>query len=158
MSRPIVIKLNRFFAALVDFFILFAVVLVMMIPSIVSFINALVYSNPQSITALYVSSFVAGALSLLFIAFYLIFLPIVWHGQTLGKRYFNLQIVKTDDSPVDFKCMFIRTFCFLLIIILTFGAALLTEILNVGAAKKITSVFDILASTKVVEVIDTSMR
>ena len=52
--------------------------------------------------------YIAGALSILFSLVYFVYLPVKWKGQTYGKRFMDLKIVKTDGSDVDFKTMLLR--------------------------------------------------
>lgn len=52
--------------------------------------------------------YIAGALSILFSLIYFVYLPLKWKGQTVGKRFMDLKIVKTDGSDVTLKTMLLR--------------------------------------------------
>ncbi|WP_416327574.1 RDD family protein [[Eubacterium] hominis] len=53
--------------------------------------------------------FIAGGLSLLFALFYYVYVPLKVHkGQTYGKKFMDIKIVKLDGSDVDAKTMLKR--------------------------------------------------
>lgn len=53
--------------------------------------------------------FIAGGLSLLFALIYYVYVPVKVHkGQTYGKKFLDIKVVKCDGSDVDFKTMLKR--------------------------------------------------
>ena len=53
--------------------------------------------------------FIAGGLSLLFALIYYVYVPVkVYKGQTCGKKFLDLKVVKLDGSDVDVKTMLKR--------------------------------------------------
>lgn len=40
---------------------------------------------------------------------YILFLPVLWFGYTLGKRAVSVRITQKDGSPISFRHSFIRT-------------------------------------------------
>ena len=52
---------------------------------------------------------IAGGLSLLFAMIYYVYIPVKVHkGQTYGKKFMDVKVVKLDGSDVDFKTMLKR--------------------------------------------------
>ncbi len=144
---------HRISASIFDFFILLALILIALIPSIVSLINVLISDNTWNVVALYISSFFSGALALLFIILYNIILPVYLHGQTLGKKYFNIAIVKNGGANVDFKTMFARELTRVFVLITTFGLSIFVDLITLLTSRGRVSFYDTLSSTLVVDVL-----
>ena len=144
---------HRIFATIFDLLIVFALVLIAMIPSIVSLVNVLISDNTWNVIALYISSFVSGALAIIFFILYAIVLPVYLNGQTLGKKYFNLTIVKNNGTPVDFKTMFIRELARIFIFLTTFGLSLIIDLLVALTSRGGLSFYDTLSSTTTIDVL-----
>lgn len=143
---------HRIFSAIFDFFIMLALILIAMIPSVVSLINTFVNNTTINVVSLYLSTSISGALALVLIILYSIVVPVLLHGQTLGKKYFNLSIVKVNGQNIDFKSMFIRELTRLFAILASFGLVLIVDFITLVTSRGQTTFYDILASTNVVDV------
>lgn len=152
MKEEGVKSIHRFLANAIDFLFLLAITLILILPAIVALINTWVFANKLTSLALFLSSFVGGAVAALHVVFYLIFLPMSWNGQTLGKRFFRIKVVQNDGTPIKFRNMFVRTIASLVVIVLSLGLSLVVEVFNISLSKKHNSIFDVIASTKVVPV------
>lgn len=61
--------------------------------------------------------YIAGVLSILFAMIYFIYIPLKVHkGQTYGKRFMDVKMVKKDGTDVDFKTLCKRQFLGLLLL------------------------------------------
>lgn len=54
------------------------------------------------------TAYLAIVLSILIAIVYFVFYPLRNHGQTFGKKFMGLKIVKTNDEEVDLKTLFLR--------------------------------------------------
>ena len=144
---------HRIFADIFDTFIVFALVLIALIPSIVSLINVLISDNGWNVAALYISSVISGALALVFVILYHIVLPVYLNGQSLGKKYFNIMVVKNNGSPIDFKTMFIRELVRVFVLLTSFGLSLIVDLITLSTSRGRVSFYDTLSSTSVVDVL-----
>lgn len=143
---------HRLFAILFDVFIVLAIIVVACIPSVVSFINVSIDKSTINIVALYISAFFSGALSLIGIILYSIVLPVFMKGQTLGKRYFNITIMKVNGNEVDFKTMFVRELTRLFVIIVTLGLSIIVDLITIITSRGNSTFYDTISATKVVDV------
>lgn len=143
---------HRLLAILFDTFIVLAIIVVANIPSIMSFINVTLKNSTINIVAMYIAAFLSGALSLVGIILYTIVVPVFLKGQTLGKRYFNLTIVKTNGGEIDFKTMFIRELTRFFIILCTLGISIIVDIITLITSRGNSTFYDTISTTKVVDV------
>ncbi len=145
---------NRLIAALFDFFIVMAISLIALIPAIISFLSYI--NDPEQVmntAALFISSFTSGALVVVVLVLYLIVLPVFIGGQTLGKRFFHIRIVKTNGKQLDFRAMFTREMVHILFLILTIGLVSVVDLIILLSSKNKQSFYDVLASTCVIDVV-----
>lgn len=145
---------NRLIAALFDFFIVMAISLIALIPAIISFLSYI--NDPEQVmntAALFISSFISGALVVVVLVLYLIVLPVFIGGQTLGKRFFHIRIVKTNGKQLDFRAMFTREMVHILFLILTIGLVSIVDLIILLSSKNKQSFYDVLASTCVIDVV-----
>jgi len=143
---------HRIFANIFDFIVCAAACLLVTFRSITALVSALMNPSGLDSVALYMSSFGAGALSLILIIFYFIALPIYWNGQTLGKRFFKIKIMKNDGAEIDFKTIFLREMVRILLFILSFGASTFADTIVLLFSKQRVGFYDYIASTCVVDV------
>lgn len=144
---------HRIFAFLFDLAISYAIAVLMMFESIVALIDAIIKNDTASIFALFGSSLLGGGITIIFLILYFLILPLKWKGQTIGKKFFKIKIVKLDGSPVDFMTLFFREVV----------GRILVAAMSVGFSGVVNGVtlvlnenrlvfHDILASTQVVDV------
>lgn len=145
---------NRLISALFDFFIVMALSLIALIPAIISFLSYL--NDPEQVmntAALFISSFISGALVVVVLVLYLVVLPVFIGGQTLGKRFFHIRIVKTNGKELDFRAMFTREMVHILFLILTIGLVSIVDLIILLSSRNKQSFYDVLASTCVIDVV-----
>lgn len=143
---------HRLLAILFDTFIVLAIVIIANIPSVISFVNVSINKTTPNVVALYIAALLSGALSLVGIILYTIVVPVYLNGQTLGKRYFNLTIVRNNGQEIDFKTMFTRELTRFLIILVTFGISIIVDLISILTSKSNATFYDTISSTKVVDV------
>ena len=143
---------HRIFANIFDLVVIVAIALLLTFRSLISLITALI--NPTSLDslALYLSAFGSGALAFMAVIAYFIVLPIFWNGQTLGKRFFKIRIIKNDGSDIDFKTIFLREMIRVLLFILTFGVSAFADTMVLLFSKQRIGIYDYVAATQVIDI------
>ncbi len=145
---------NRIIAALFDFFIVLALSLIALVPAIISFLSYL--NDPAQVlntAALFISAFISGALVVVVLVIYLVVLPVFLGGQSLGKRFFRIRIIKTNGKELDFRAMFTREMVHILFLVLTIGLVTVVDLIVLLSSRHKQSFYDVLASTCVIDVI-----
>lgn len=143
---------HRIFANIFDLVVIVAIALLLTFRSLISLITALI--NPTSLDslALYLSAFGSGALAFMAVIAYFIVLPIFWNGQTLGKRFFKIRIIKNDGSDIDFKTIFLREMIRVLLFILTFSVSAFADTMVLLFSKQRIGFYDYVAATQVIDI------
>ena len=143
---------HRIFANIFDIVVIAAATLLLTFRSLISLIMALIEPTSLDSLALYLSAFGAGALAIITIIAYFIVLPIFWNGQTLGKRFFKIKIIKNYGSDIDFKTIFLREMIRTLLFILTFGVSAFADTMVLLFSKQRIVFYDYVASTQVIDI------
>ncbi|MDY0345270.1 MAG: RDD family protein [Bacilli bacterium] len=143
---------HRIFANIFDLVVIVAIALLLTFRSLITLITALI--NPTSLDslALYLSAFGSGALAFMAVVAYFVVLPIFWNGQTLGKRFFRIRIIKTDGSDIDFKTIFLREMTRVLMFILTFGISAFADTMVLLFSNQRIGFYDYVAATQVIDI------
>lgn len=81
--------------------------------------------------------------------FYILLLPILWSGYTVGKRIVGIRIVKVEGSLVGIGAMFLRTIVASLVYAFTLGIGLVVSAFMVGIRDDKRSIHDLIAGTYV---------
>lgn len=142
----------RLMSTVFDFITCFAISLIIMIRAILSFVNALMSPTSADVIALFVSSLIAGSLVVIFVLVYLIAIPTIWKGQTLGKRFFRIKLVKKDGSDIDIKTLFVREITRICLLIVSVGCSAFANFLSLTISKSHLAFHDVIASTRVVSI------
>lgn len=144
---------HRIFAFLFDLAISYAIAFLIMFESIVALIDAVLTNDTASIFALFGSSLFSGGVTIIFLILYFLILPLKWKGQTIGKKFFKLRIVKLDGTPVDFMTLFIREVIGrILIAAMSVGLSMIVNGTTLVLNEHRLVFHDILASTQVIDV------
>ena len=144
---------NRILATIYDLTIVFAFALLIMSSSIVSMIDTLNSATKLNIFSLYFNAVITGGIVLVFLCLYYLIIPVYWKGQTFGKRFFKVKIVKQDGSDVNFQTLFIREiFGRVFIALLSLGFSSLVNCIMLCLSKQHLAFHDVLTSTKVIDV------
>ena len=144
---------KRILAYLIDLAIIATISIILLIPAILALVNMFANKTDANIIALFISSFVSGALCLSFAIFYFVCVPVFWEGQTVGKRFLNIRIIdiKVNDGP-NAKVMFLREAIRITIFVLTFGLSAIASTLCLCISKKHIAFHEEISSTRVVNV------
>lgn len=81
--------------------------------------------------------------------FYVLLLPVLWSGYTVGKRIVGIRIVRKNDARLGIGAMFLRTIVSALIYAFTVGIALVISAFMVGLREDKRSIHDLIADTYV---------
>jgi uncharacterized RDD family membrane protein YckC len=80
---------------------------------------------------------------------YTLVLPILWNGQTVGKKLLGIRIKKISGEKIGLGTMLLRTFVAGLVYGITVGIASLASLFMVAFRKDKRSVHDLVAGTYV---------
>ncbi|MFS1511950.1 RDD family protein [Chengkuizengella sp. SCS-71B] len=90
-----------------------------------------------------------GDLSQILDFLYLIIVPVVWYGYTIGKRICGIRIVKMNGENVGIGTMLLRHLVGGIVYAITFGIAIIVSIIMVVVREDKRSVHDFIAGTYV---------
>ncbi|NDI36382.1 RDD family protein [Chengkuizengella sediminis] len=90
-----------------------------------------------------------GDLSQILDVLYLIIVPVVWYGYTIGKRICGIRIVKMNGENVGIGTMLLRQLVGGIIYAITLGIAIIVSITMVAVREDKRSVHDFIAGTYV---------
>ena len=144
---------SRLLAILVDGFITFLFIFVISI--ITGMTKFSTFFNPNRVDEFDIGSSLLSIISV--IIFFILIPTFVWKGQTIGKRWLNIAIVKNDDQEVNLKTMIIREIFFLFGYIkipylsLVVGFVAFVDPFFIFSSERRT-LHDLIAKTKVIDV------
>lgn len=138
---------------LFDSVIVYAFFLLLFASPIINMVRGI--SNNDNLLVLYSTIFmvVFGAIFMLFIIFYFVIMPLRTNGQTIGRMFFKIKVVRIDNQKLDATTLFIREiFGRYLINLLTLGLNAIVMLIVVCISEDRRGFHDVLASTKIVDI------
>ncbi|MFJ7364176.1 RDD family protein [Peribacillus frigoritolerans] len=87
--------------------------------------------------------------STLFNFLYMVIVPIIWYGYTVGKRIVGIRIVRMDGKKVGLGTMLLRYLVAALVYAITLGIGVIVSAFMVGIRKDHRSIHDFIAGTYV---------
>ncbi|MEE6450342.1 RDD family protein [Gottfriedia acidiceleris] len=144
---------SRLLAILVDGFISF--LFIFAISTITGMTKFTTFFNPTRVDKFDIGTSLLSIISV--ILFYILIPTFVWKGQTVGKRWLNIAVVKNDDQEVNLKTMTIREIFFILGYIkiqylsLVVGFVAFIDPFFIFSSERKT-LHDLIAKTKVIDV------
>ncbi len=143
---------HRIMAALLDFAIMLAVLIVITLIKI-PFIVSMLRSDEHVVTSKFIiDMFRLGIIYCVLLLIYYVVVPLLFKGQTIGKKIFKLKIVKEDNSDVDYKTMFYREGMGRIFInFASLGITIVSSVVIMSLRKDKRDLADIIAKTKVID-------
>lgn len=87
--------------------------------------------------------------STLFNFLYMVIVPILWYGYTVGKRIMGIRIVRMDGKKLGIGTMLLRYVVAALVYAITLGLGFIVSAFMVGIRKDHRSIHDFIAGTYV---------
>ncbi|MEP9406717.1 RDD family protein [Peribacillus frigoritolerans] len=87
--------------------------------------------------------------STLFNFLYMVIVPILWYGYTVGKRIMGIRIVRMDGKKLGIGTMLLRYLVAALVYFITLGIGYIVSAFMVGIRKDHRSIHDFIAGTYV---------
>lgn len=95
------------------------------------------------------ANFIFNIFMILIVTAYMIILPVIWYGWTIGKRLMGIRVTHVDGTDVSWPEMVKRELFILVVYSLTFGIFLLLASVMVITRKDKRALHDLMAKTKV---------
>lgn len=95
------------------------------------------------------ANFIFNIFMMLIVTAYMIILPVIWYGWTIGKRLMGIRVMQMDGTDVSWPAMVKRELFILVVYSLTFGIFLLMASVMVITRKDKRALHDLMAKTKV---------
>ena len=144
---------HRILAFLFDWAIVFSITILILSRTIIIMVETMRNSSNADIFNLFFNTLLSGGISLIFIFFYFVFIPLLLKGQTLGKKFFGIRIVKSDGSEIDFQTLFLREIvCKVLVDFFCIGTSLIVTGFVLISSENHITFHDALSSTMVIDV------
>ncbi|MFC4410339.1 RDD family protein [Chungangia koreensis] len=83
---------------------------------------------------------------------YLLIVPVIWSGYTIGKRIVGVRIVRMDGGKIGIGTMLLRTLAAGILYWATFGVLVIVSVLMVVLRDDKRAIHDFIAKTKVIYV------
>lgn len=97
------------------------------------------------------ANFIFNLFMLLIVTVYMISLPVIWYGWSIGKRLLGIRIMQVNGQDVTWKIMVKRELFILIVYILTFGLFLLLSGVMMVTRQDKRGLHDLMAGTKVAD-------
>ncbi|MBN1977042.1 MAG: RDD family protein [Anaerolineae bacterium] len=98
---------SRFLAALVDTLIIIILQIIVLLAAILAMTPSINLASWDSTVPAWVFA-VLGLISFALLWGYYIFFEVLWNGQSPGKRWIGLRVIRTDGTPITFTESTIR--------------------------------------------------
>lgn len=95
------------------------------------------------------TNFIFNIFMLLIVTAYMICLPVIWYGWTIGKRLMGLRITHVSGADVSWQKMLKRELFILVVYSVTLGLFLLLSSVMMITRKDKRALHDLMAETKV---------
>jgi uncharacterized RDD family membrane protein YckC len=144
---------HQVMAYLFDLVIVYAFFLLLFAVPIINMVNGV--NNNDSTLILYstILMVIFGAIFMLFIIFYFVIMPLFRNGQTIGKMFFKIKVIRVDNQKLDASTLFLREIVGRYFInLLTLGLNDLVILLVICLTDDRRGFHDVLASTRIVDV------
>lgn len=143
---------HRILAALFDFALCYALVLLTMLRPILLLIHTVNSGSSSDIFRLTMSLLLFGGLSFIVVVLYYIAIPSILKGQTLGMKFFRIRIVKDNGDKVDFGTLFVREFFGnILFAVTTLGFSIISSFCTLVGRDDRRTFTDILSGTTIID-------
>lgn len=143
---------HRVMAALLDLGIVVALFIVMALGKLPFVISMLSQEEHLVTSKFIVDVFRISVMFAILILIYYIVFPLLFNGQTIGKKVFKLQIVKENGEKIDYKTMFYREGIGRIFInFASLGLTAIVSIVIMALREDKKNLADILAKTKVID-------
>ncbi len=144
---------HRIMAFIFDWAIVFIIISLMSFNVIWMAFGVAKEPTDEKILSLTIYALLTGGLGFIFISLYFLVFPVLTKGQTFGKKFFKIRIVKNDGSNVDFSSLFIREVIGkILVDFTTLGLSVFASGFSLCLQNDHAAFHDILSSTMVVDV------
>ncbi|MCD2138964.1 RDD family protein [Salinicoccus halitifaciens] len=95
------------------------------------------------------ANFIFNIFMILIVTAYMIVLPVIWYGWTIGKRLMGIRVTEVDGADVSWQTMLKRELFILVVYSVTFGLFLLLSCVMMITRKDKRALHDLMAKTKV---------
>lgn len=150
---------HRIMSTLVDFGVAAAIFIVLSLGKLPFIIGMVIQAEHLVTTKFIIDVFRYGVTIAIILLIYYVVFPLLFNGQTIGKKIFKLQIVKENGEKIDYKTMFYREGIgriFLNFASLGVTVVVSTIIMILRSDKK--NLADILAKTKVIDLYESEEK
>lgn len=144
---------HRIMSFLFDWVIVYFFCVLLMLFPIVNFIKDYGNATKEEVLSLVICLILFSLSCFIFIVFYFVILPVLLKGQTLGKKFFGIKIVKQNGDEVDYATLFVRELIGkVLIDFASFGLTVFIRAITLSLKGSYYSFQDVLTNTMVIDI------
>lgn len=153
-SIPLSRGSRRFVAGMFDLSVLILGSVIIMLPSLLVFIDAMKRPDGSATLSLYFVMFLTGGVVAVFDIVYRVAVPYFLDGQSLGMRFFRMRMLAENGGVVSIKSLLVKALVIFFLVIFTFGLYYFVEAVALFASTNHRSFADTLSQTVVVDLAD----
>lgn len=143
---------RRLLSSVFDFSICLLLLVVSLVPSLIAF---LVWANgptTANTVALFVFLFIGGSLFFAVSFLYLVLVPYLKGGSSLGQAFLGTKVVAKNGGKASFSALLARAYLPLVLSVLTIGLYYVVELFILLSSERKESFLDAASSTRVVAI------
>lgn len=134
-------------AGMFDLSVLILGSVIIMVPSLLVFIDAMRRPSTSRTIAVYVIMFLTGALVAIYDLTYRIAVPYFYHGQSLGQKFFRMRLYQDDGGEVRFRSLLIKALTIFFLVIFSLGLYYFVEAIALFVSPSHRGFADVVSST-----------
>jgi membrane protein CcdC involved in cytochrome C biogenesis len=119
--------IHRVLAGMFDLSVLILGAIIIMLPSLIVFLEAMKNPSTSRTIAVYIIMFLTGGLVAVYDIAYRVAVPYFYHGQTLGLRFFRLRYYTEPSQEVGVKNLLLKALTIFFLAVFTLGLYYLIE-------------------------------